>query len=57
MNQLNKFRKVDFNCDKCQRKFYQATAYSPNANLDQLEETYCVNCVDLNKSLPKPKKK
>ncbi|CAJ0868534.1 1346_t:CDS:2 [Entrophospora sp. SA101] len=43
---LNRFIKVNFNCDKCYRKFERDTVYSPAPNLDQLKNypTYCTDC-------------
>ena len=43
---LNRFIKVNFNCDKCYRKFERDTVYSPAPNLDQLNQypTYCTDC-------------
>jgi len=43
---LNRFIKVDFNCDKCHQKFERDTVYSPASNLDQLSQypTYCTDC-------------
>jgi hypothetical protein len=47
MNQLNRFIKISFVCDKCQGKFIQDTVYSPNPNLEQLKETYCADCAKI----------
>ena len=43
---LNRFIKVDFNCDKCHQKFEKGVVYSPAPNLDQLKDypTYCTDC-------------
>jgi len=43
---LNRFIKVDFNCDKCHQRFERDTVYSPAPNLDQLNNypTYCTDC-------------
>src|SRR6185369_7993902 len=43
---LNRFIKVDFNCDKCHQRFEKDTVYSPAPNLDQIKDypTYCVDC-------------
>src|SRR5438874_1823965 len=43
---LNRFIKVNFNCDKCYRKFERDIVYSPAPNLDQLNQypTYCKDC-------------
>jgi len=42
---------IDFICDNCQKSFKLALAYSPSLNLEQLKETYCVDC--FNKRNPK----
>jgi hypothetical protein len=49
--QLNQFWKVNFICDKCQKKFKKSVVYSPAPDLDYLNEypTYCVDCVEENK--------
>ncbi|RHZ35857.1 hypothetical protein [endosymbiont GvMRE of Glomus versiforme] len=45
---LNRFIKVDFVCDKCQKEFNRKVAYSPDSDLDQLKTTYCGDCVKAN---------
>ncbi|KLL04175.1 MAG: hypothetical protein MRECE_2c052 [Mycoplasmataceae bacterium CE_OT135] len=51
MNQkpLNRFIKVDFICDKCQKEFQGDIVYSLAPNLDQLNHyhTYCVHCKEI----------
>lgn len=42
--QLKPYFNQDFQCDKCQRKFHNETAYSLDSSL---KETYCVNCIEL----------
>ena len=41
--QLRSYFNQDFQCDNCQRKFHNETAYSPDSSL---KKTYCVNCVE-----------
>jgi len=59
MNQLNRFLKVNFACDKCGGEFQHDTAYSLAPSLDQAEgySTYCVNCVRVEKEKTKTKNK
>jgi len=45
--QLNRFIKISFKCDKCGNKFYRDIAYSPDPDLDHLRETYCVSCAEI----------
>jgi len=33
-----------FQCDDCQRKFWQTTAYAPDSSL---KETYCAPCLKI----------
>ncbi|RHZ35719.1 hypothetical protein [endosymbiont GvMRE of Glomus versiforme] len=44
--QLNQFWKVNFICDKCQKKFKKSIVFSPAPSLDYLNDypTYCVDC-------------
>jgi hypothetical protein len=45
--QLNRFIKISFTCDSCQRKFKKEIVYSLASDLDQLDNypTYCADCV------------
>lgn len=46
MKKLNRFIKIDFICDNCQRKFVRNIVYSPAPNLEQLNDYshYCIDC-------------
>jgi len=54
--QLKRFIKVDFDYDKCYRKFERDIVYSLAPSLDEIGEhyTYCVNCVEIEEE---PKKR
>ena len=41
--QLKPYLCSNFTCDYCQRKFWKATTYAPDASL---KETYCTYCVE-----------
>ena len=45
-NQLYPHSHQDFICNKCQKKFYNETTYSPIQESDFLVETYCSNCLE-----------
>jgi hypothetical protein len=48
---LNRFIKLDFDCNNCQKEFCQDTAFSLAPNLDYLDNhkypTYCFNCAKI----------
>lgn len=57
---LNRFIELDFDCNNCQKRFYQDTAFSLAPNLDYLDNhkypTYCFNCAKIiRKQIPSKK--
>jgi|SRR5436190_23353134 len=51
--QLCSYFNQDFQCDNCQRKFHNETAYAPDSSL---KKTYCVDCVEKAKEEKVPTK-
>lgn len=59
MKPFNRFPKVNFGCDACQKQFLEKTAYSIAQDWEEFEEgcpTFCFNCAKIIEKANKPQK-